>query len=316
MLSSGPRAVSVAICTANRAAQLEETLTALHQVLDTGTCEILVIDNGSVDETPALLRSIAANYPHPLRAMREDRVGLSAARNRAVREAQGEILLFLDDDAIPRPGWIRPYLEAFREPTVLAAGGPVEPVFDGPLPEWLDERFLPYLSAWERGENVSRLKYNELPRGANMGFRRSGFAVFGDFLEQLGRRGSSLRSCEEIEYCVRLERGGAGILYLPDASVRHRVATRRLDAAWMSDRFSAQGFSEAIVDWRHAGARGLRTGLQRAGRNARRSGAEVMDRCLRSAARGYRLGSLYSFFCVARYQPIEPIALLPFQPFG
>jgi hypothetical protein len=301
------------------------TLAALLPALDPRHSEIVVVDNGSSDDTRGCwsrlrrARRRAAGLPAFLFRARE-RAGLRGAQ-RAVREASGELLLFLDDDAMPQPGWLEAYLQAFRDPRVGAAGGPVEPLFDGALPAWLDGRFLPYLSAWDRGREVVPLFYNELPRGANMGFRRATFAVYGDFLEQLGRKGDSLRSCEEIEYCLRLERGGEEILYLPSAGVRHHVGTQRLSAAWMEARFAAQGFSEAILDWRHAGARGLRAGLRRVARldqdQAHDSDADVMAACLRHTCRGYRRGAFYALFCVARYQPpagAGSVALKPFTP--
>ncbi len=325
-----PPAATVAICSANRCALLAETLAVLLPQVDPRRAEILVVDNGSSDDTPRLLAETAASAasggrpPGFFRAVREARAGLSAARNRAVREARGELLAFLDDDALPQPGWLEAYFEAFRTPRVGAAGGPVEPIFDGALPAWLDARFLPYLSAWDRGPEVVPLRYNELPRGANMAFRRATFAIYGDFFEQLGRKGASLRSCEEIEYCLRLERGGEEILYLPAAGVRHHVATQRLSVAWMEARFAAQGFSEAILDWRHAGARGLRVGLGRVARldcnPDRDPGGDVMARCLLHTRRGYRRGALYALFWVARYQPPAapgeaPAAILaPFEP--
>lgn len=307
-------AATVAICSANRCARLAETLAALLPGVDFRTAEVIVVDNGSTDATPRLLEEIAAAHPRGFRAVREERAGLSAARNRAVREARGDLLVFLDDDALPAPGWIEAYVAAFGDERVAAAGGPVEPIFDGPLPEWLDDRFLPYLSAWDRGPRIVPLRYNELPRGANMAFRRATFARYGEFLEQLGRRGDSLRSCEEIEYCLRLERGGDAIVYLPTARVRHHVATQRLSAAWMAARFAAQGFSEAILDWRHAGARGLRIGLERVARLDADAEGDVMARSLCHARRGYRRGALYALFCVARYQPAEPVPLAEFAP--
>lgn len=326
--AAGPT-VTIAICTANRAALLAETLAAVLPLVDPASVELLVVDNGSTDPTPRLLAELAElgsrgpdALPGGLRAVREERTGLSAARNRAVREARGDLLLFLDDDALPAPGWIEAYLAAFRDPRVGAAGGPVEPIFDGELPAWLDARFLPYLSVWDRGSAIERLRYNELPRGANMAFRRSSFAVYGDFLEQLGRKGASLRSCEEIEYCLRLERGGDEILYVPSARVRHHVSTQRLTVDWMGARFAAQGFSEAILDWRHAGARGLQSGWRRVARLDRSpANAHAHDPltdafavCQRRAAHGYRRGALYALFCVARFQPPQPIDLAPFQP--
>ncbi len=307
-------AVTVAICSANRCPRLAETLATLLPLVEAGSTEVVVVDNGSSDDTPRLLVATAAAHPGTFRAVREDRAGLSAARNRAVREARGELLLFLDDDALPGPGWLEAYVAAFRGARVAAAGGAVEPVFDGALPHWLDSRFLPYLSAWDRGPVVAPLHYNELPRGTNMGFRRSVFALYGDFLEQLGRKGASLRSCEEIELCLRLERGGEEILYLPEARVRHHVATQRLSVAWMAARFAAQGFSEAILDWRHAGVRGLGVGLRRVARLRPGAADDVLARCQLHTRRGYRRGALYALLCVAPYRPPGEVVLAPFDP--
>lgn len=312
----GPETLTatVAICTANRRDRLAETLGELLPIVDSRSAEVVVVDNGSTDATPRLLAEIVAAHPGTVRAVREERAGLSAARNRAVREARGELVLFLDDDALPGPGWIETYVAAFRDPRVAAAGGPVEPIFDGALPDWLDRRFLPYLSAWDRGSDVAPLRYNELPRGANMAFRRASFTGYGEFLEQLGRKGDSLRSCEEIEYCLRLERGGETILYLPSAGVRHHVGTQRLTVSWMGERFAAQGFSEAILDWRHAGLRGLRLGLRRVARLDRDPEGDILASCLRHACRGYRRGALYALFCVAPYQPPGEVPLGRFDP--
>lgn len=321
MRATQPPAATVAICTANRAERLAETLPVLLALVEArGSAgagegvEVVVVDNGSTDTTPQVLAAATGAHPGRLRAVREERPGLSAARNRAVREARADLLLFLDDDALPAAGWLEAYLEAFGGSRVAAAGGPVEPIFDGALPAWLDARFLPYLSAWDRGPGIVPLRYNELPRGANMGFRRSAFAAYGDFLEQLGRKGDALRSCEEIELCLRLERGGEVILYLPAARVRHHVATQRLSLAWMGARFAAQGFSEAIIDWRHAGARGLGAGLKRVERFGQDAPDDALARCLRATRRGYRRGALYAFFCVAPYQPPGEVVLARFEP--
>lgn len=305
-------AATVVVCTRNRGGELAAALATLTGHAALADWELLVVDNASSDDTAAIGRSLAARHPKGVRLTVEPTLGLSAARNCGVRLARGEIVVFLDDDAEPLPGWLDAYVDALREPDVLAAGGPVEPVFSGPLPVWLDDRFLPYLSVWDRGSEPHDLAYNELPRGTNMAFRREAFELVGGFDRRLGRSGRSLRSCEETELGLRLERCGGRIVYVPGAGVRHRVDASRLTPRWMAARFAAQGFSEAIVDWKHFGLEGLRRGWSAAGQalgRARQEGAmggeaaRVAVVCVRAAHAAYGRGAIYAALRVERWSP-------------
>jgi GT2 family glycosyltransferase len=302
-----PRA-TVVVCTRDRGAAIEPTLAALAAHEAPFDFEALVVDNGSTDGTLELARSWVLRRPERFRLAVEPVVGLSAARNRGIRLARGAWIAFLDDDAVPEPGWLAAYDRALAEPGVLSAGGPVVPEYDAPLPDWLEPRWLPYLSVWDRGPEPVDLVYNELPRGANVAYRRAAFELVGEFDRRLGRRGRSLRSCEEIELGLRLERTGARCRYVPSAGVRHRVAASRLTPAWLEARFAAQGFSEAIVDWRHGGPAALGRGLERA-RQAVRWATEASGpgslraRFERAALRAYRRGALYAAVVVPRWSP-------------
>ena len=304
---------SIVVCTQNRAADLDVTCRSLMSALgEDSPIEVLVVDNGSTDRTPALLGELALEYPDRVRSVLEPRPGLSLARNRGVLEAHGEIIVFLDDDALPSSAWLGSLLQAFDDPSVGAAGGPVEPTITAEFPDWFSARFLPYLSAWDLGEETLDLRYSEYPRGTNIAFRRSTLQQVGLFLPQLGRRGSSLRSCEEIELCLRLERSGSRILYIPDARVRHKVDISRLTPQWMVKRFAAQGFSEAIMEWRHAGFEGLNLGRARSRNQARTMNASgppterLLHDCYKHAARGYSAGSLYAPLRVPQFRPGAP----------
>jgi glycosyltransferase involved in cell wall biosynthesis len=307
---------TVLVCTRNRGGELARALDVLGAHATTAPWELLVVDNASTDDTCAVARRFAARHPDRVRVAVEPTLGLSAARDCGVRLARGEIVVFLDDDAEPLPGWLDAYLEALREPGVLAAGGPVEPLFSGPLPVWLGARFLPYLSVWDRGREPHDLAYNELPRGTNMAFRREAFELVGGFDRRLGRSGRSLRSCEETELGLRLERCGGRIVYVPGAGVRHRVDASRLTPRWMAARFAAQGFSEAIVDWKHLGFAGTRRGwaaataaVARAGREgAQGEAAGIELACARAARTAYGWGSLYAALRVERWSPPERAA--------
>lgn len=319
---SPPLQASVLICTHNRARDLAACCEALGALdFPPERWEAVVVDNASTDATPEVARAHAARLGGRLRVLREDALGLSAARNRAIFEARGEILAFLDDDALPAPGWLAALAEVLARPGAMAAGGPVEPRFEGELPGWLGERYLPYLTVWDRGLEIVPLVYNEYPRGANMAFRREVFERLGRFSHHLGRKGSKLLSCEETELCLRIERAGGQILYAPAARVRHKVATARIDPGWMAARFFSQGRSEAILEWQHGGLAALRIGWRRtwgytrAAEQATGEDAALHLRFQKQALRGYGLGALEAVATVPRYRA-RGVELVPWLPFG
>lgn len=300
--------LSIVICTRNRATDLDRTCAAVFGRM-AGEWELLVVDNGSTDGTREVATKWEARDPARVRLAEEPTPGLSRARNLGVRLARSARIAFLDDDAIPTEGW-QPAIEAaLEEPRVLAMGGPVEPEFDAALPPWFRPQFLPYLSAWDRGDARHDLEYNEYPRGTNMAFRREAFDLVGEFESRLGRSGRSLRSCEEIELCLRIARSGGRVCYEPAAGVHHKVAASRLSPDWLVRRYAAQGFSEAIVDWKHFGWPGLLKGLARV-RNASAPGADAGDdlepRCRRATRAAYRRGALYAALAVPRWRVPPP----------
>ena len=318
MIERAPRA-SVVVCTRNRSSRLGEACAALLGVSPpAGGWEIVIVDNASTDDTRAVADRMQRGAGDLVRVVEERTIGLSAARNRGIAESRGELIAFLDDDAFPDPSWLDALATALDGDRVLCAGGPVEPLVEGELPEWFQGRFLPYLTVWDLGDKAIDLRYNEYPRGANIAFRREAFDRFGVFSAHLGRSGRSLLSCEETELCLRLERGGFRTVYAPRARVRHSTPVDRLTPAWMERRFAAQGRSEAVIAWMHGGLRALGRGLvvhRRRAREAereRRAVGELFATCQRQALRGYLGGVATLPFRVPRYRaPSSEVTLAP-----
>src|SRR6266850_5965612 len=130
--------VTVGICTWNRAALLREALGSLTRLAVPPRLEweVLVVDNGSTDDTPSVVAELGVAIP--IRCVFERAPGLSNARNRCVREARGAYILWTDDDVIVDPGWLRAYVRAFQEhPASAVFGGPVRARFEGTRPAWL-----------------------------------------------------------------------------------------------------------------------------------------------------------------------------------
>ena len=250
---------SVIICTYNRADILRENLaTLLQQAYAPGKLEFLVVDNCSSDETPAVARMFANRGRHPVRYVYEARQGLSYARNCGFREAQGEIVIFLDDDAIPgKNTWVANLIKAFRDPQVGAAGGDIHLRWpDSGRPDWVHDFLLPNLGKTMFDfQQEAVLHYPNYPWGGNIAFRKTSLQQLNGFSPQLGRNGEAQLSGEETEVCLRLEAEGKEIRYVPDAAVAHLVAPERLTREWFHRRAYGQGLSDAEIARLHAGMR-------------------------------------------------------------
>jgi glycosyltransferase involved in cell wall biosynthesis len=226
---STPR-LTVAICTWNRSALLQQTLERMTQLADPpgGPWELLVINNNSTDETEAVVSRFASRLP--LRSVLESTPGLSHARNRAVAEARGEYLLFTDDDVLVDPGWLIAYDAAFRaDPVASQFGGPVDPWFEGTPPKWLADAFPQVAAAYaaiDHGAAPIALDDDHLVFGANIAARTSDLRRY-RFDPRLGRTGNNMLSGEETTLFSAMRRDGLTGRWVPTARVRHFIPRER-----------------------------------------------------------------------------------------
>ncbi|MGN7455227.1 glycosyltransferase [Paenibacillus pasadenensis] len=248
--------VTVAICTHNRAKDTREAVeSVLAQQVDESQYEVLVIDNRSTDGTADAIRGIQERPgvgPERVRCIREDKLGLSAARNRAIREARGEYILFLDDDAVARPGWMGAIVDVFeRDPAIGCVGGRIDPVWEGGEPDWLPEAFKTLYTVLDFAPRVVEMEAPRIPFGANVAFRAALFREHEPFREDLGRVGSSLLSNEESELIGRIRRSST-VYYTPHAAVDHKIDRSRISRKWFLRRVYWQGISDAARGGRGA----------------------------------------------------------------
>jgi len=245
--------LSVAICTRNRRASLLETLESLEGQHCDSSWEVLVVDNGSRDGTAATVCARARGFPVPLRVVREEKRGLSAARNRGLREA-AEICLFIDDDVTCQPGWLAAQALAYEDPEVAGTGGPILPQLPADAPRWWEE-----LLSEELGGPTSRYDFGDgsgpilpggpipLPVGANMGLRTSSARAHGPFRQDLGW-GRRMVPSEELEFFRRLEAAGEKLVYVGDARVRHRIFPERTSWRYYLRWQRGYGRSQILMD--------------------------------------------------------------------
>jgi GT2 family glycosyltransferase len=183
-----------------------------------------------------------------------ERQGLSGARNTGVRAAHGDVVAFLDDDAVADRWWTGRLLDAYADPDVLGVGGLVQPAWDRGRPTWFPREFDWVVGCTYRGMPTSRAQVRNFI-GANMSFRREVLDRLDGFRHDLGRVGTRPLGGEETELCIRAvrESDGGRLLYEPAAAVRHRVPAGRCCWAYFRARCYAEGLSKAAVS-KHTGS--------------------------------------------------------------
>ncbi|MGG6268090.1 glycosyltransferase family 2 protein [Leptolyngbya sp. AN03gr2] len=237
--------ISAIICTHNRDRYLGLAIDSL-LAQDFSDFEIIVVDNASTDQTRSIVESRLKD--ERLRYIYESELGLSVARNTGAKIAYGEILAYLDDDAIASPQWLKTIYAAYQGNSRLAiAGGKVTLIWtDGmTAPEWLSDGLAGNLGAYDLGDTVVKIDRPGLtPRGLNYSIRKSFLKQIGGFDPNLGRVGKNLLSNEELHMTNLALQTGWEVAYLPNACVAHHVAPERVKRQWFLDRGWWQGISE------------------------------------------------------------------------
>ncbi len=174
--------------------------------------------------------------------------GLSGARNSGVERATGDIVAFLDDDAVADPTWLARLVDAYADPAVLGVGGHVEPDWRAERPGWFPREFHWVVGCSYRGQPAAQAPVRNFI-GANMSLRRSALTDSGGFRADLGRVGRHPAGCEETELCIRVsrDRPDTKLLYEPAAVVYHHVPAERATWTYFRRRCYAEGVSKAAV---------------------------------------------------------------------
>lgn len=240
--------ISAVVCTHNRAAYLRKALQSLiDQTLAQELYEIIVVDNGSEDNTKQVVSELSA-VPS-LRYLHEPVIGLSRARNTGWRHAEGVYVAYLDDDAVACPEWLATFLEVFEtfEPTPGCVGGKCEPIWEAPRPDWLPDELLSRLSVFHWSDVPSILNEQQWLSGCNIAFPRELLRLVGGFQETLDRQGTTLRAGGDTYLQQQLHSLGRCSVYHPGIVVGHHVSPSRLTKRWFREAAYWVGLSEAIM---------------------------------------------------------------------
>jgi glycosyltransferase involved in cell wall biosynthesis len=224
--------ITAIVCTFNRSVSLQKALdSAAAQVLpESVPWEVLVVDNNSNDQTREVAEQYCRRYPGRFRYIFEPQQGKSHALNRGIREAEGDIVAFMDDDVTAEPAWLQNVTAPLQHSIWVGVGGRIVPPPNFLPPPWLALEG-PYelggiLALFDKGREGAEL--TEAPFGTNMAFRKQIFEKYGLFRPDLGPcPGSEIRG-EDTEFGRRVLKGGDRLWYEPSAVVHHAVPENRL----------------------------------------------------------------------------------------
>lgn len=239
--------ISIILCSHNRAEHLKKTLHSLYhtEVPQSLSTELVLVDNASTDTTYEVMYAFAHEQMR-VRVVREERLGLSNARNRGVAEAEGTILLFSDDDVRFPRHWIeRMCLPILRDETDAVAGG-VE------LASYLQTEWMtPYHRELLASTEMIDSEHPDRIVGANMAISRRVFDKIPGFDPELGA--GKLGTGEETLFSLQMREYGFRIKSAFDVSVEHHPDLRRLSRTVWKETAKKVGKSEAYLSyhWEH-----------------------------------------------------------------
>ena len=216
---------TIAICTFNRAESLRRTLRSLAalRIPDHLDWEIVVVNNNCTDHTDDVIASFSDKLP--VRHEFEPQRGLSWARNRAVHAAEGNYIVWTDDDVVVDPNWIAAYAQAFHQwPSAAVFAGPIVPRYVEPVPKWIvdSEAVLgrTVFAGCDLSDSVIPLSVNRIPWGPNFAIRMREQRA-NQYDTRLGHAPGQSRRGEEVEVMERIMCSGATGYWIPGAKVEH-----------------------------------------------------------------------------------------------
>jgi glycosyltransferase involved in cell wall biosynthesis len=220
--------ISVIIATRNRSQDLRETLGSLvSQKLPKQEFEVIVVNNGSNDNTQEVVSQFytLGNVLHVF----EPVAGLSQARNTGVKASHGDILAFIDDDAIADENWLLELTKIYQETAAIGVGGAIKGLWLCPRPRWFHPDLDILLSLLDLGKYRREFSLpSNAPVGTNMSFRREVFERYGIFNTALGRGSSKISGGEETELFTKIVSDNQLVLYCPDLIVFHKVTPAKV----------------------------------------------------------------------------------------
>lgn len=253
---------TVAIPTYNGAHRLPEVLDKLRecaayasrsQLLPQNfSWEILVVDNNSTDNTAKVVKDYQQNWSqdYPLRYCQEQQQGAGFARQRAIKEAESNLIGFLDDDNLPKENWlIAAYTFAQKYPKAGAFGSQIHPLYEVEPPENFG-KIAPFLAITERGENPLLYQPSSklLPPSAGLVVRKQAWLEnVPKKLILTGRANGKMLTSEDLEVLSHIQQSKWEIWYNPTMEIYHKIPYWRLEKSYLISLIRGIGLSRHVT---------------------------------------------------------------------
>lgn len=227
--------LTIAFCTFKRADRLENLVATLRAQSCPVPFEILAVNNNSPDNTLEILAKLQQHSGAPLRVVTETKQGIAHARNRAIEATRdSEIMVFIDDDELPMPGFLSTAHDAIMSEKAECVGGPVKVCFSPHnRPRWLEDNLLGFLAEVNYGKEAFWVEDDATPIWTcNVAYRTELFNDGLRFDERYNRCGDGVGGGEDVMMFQALLQRGSKIRYRPDMLVEHFVEAWRLKRSY------------------------------------------------------------------------------------
>jgi len=234
--------LSVIICSRNRAHEIVNCLPGVaEQAKNFSDVEVIIVDNGSTDNTKEVVQQMSASLQYPFNYIFEPIAGLCQARNRGRQEAKGTVLAYLDDDAILKDGWVERIRKHFSEKKSDCLGGKVSIELGGEMPFVFEENMHWFFMASNLGEQPRPLVHPEHPTGCNMAFTTDVFDAISGFNTNLKLYG------DETDFFRRVNEKKFSVYYDPAVEVSQFIPKERLTKEDLKDKSYKWGKGAATL---------------------------------------------------------------------
>lgn len=240
--------VSVVICTYSTERYndfVEAVQSVLNQTYD--PIELVLVIDGNPKVFDQAEKEFSNNKGIILHYNETNR-GISFSRTKGAELASGDVVAFIDDDAVAARTWIEELARVYEDRDAVAVGGRLKGEWVAGEPAFLPEEFYWLIGVTPRGfaDDMEEVRNTY---GSNLSFRRDVFLEAGGFDENTGLKADSKVQAHEAPVCLRVqENTGKGVVYNENAVVYHKIFGYRTDLRWLLDRAFWQGYSKRIME--------------------------------------------------------------------